>query len=277
MGRKRDKKKPSAPSADSPSTSTISELVMAACVRKWGKPYGQMYGGYFNEAGPWTIAALRSISMDNATERVGLEPCRRIQVAEVAQEVADAIEQAASTGSDAEMSHAAAAEENGSSHHGTIGRNSSRQHAMAGLAAAAHKGTVRQLGETAPPPQVRTAVQIDVQETVPGVEESAAPAELSTACVALAVVSRFTRLLNQQSYYPQALQRVTAGFEAQWQQSVKSALESLQSEFRVADLGQKYDGFCAMGKELFLRELRSKSVRILAHKKRQTSKKSKNK
>jgi len=229
---------------------------MAACVRKWDKPYGQMYGGYFNEAGPWTTTALRSITMDNATERVGLEPRRRIQVAEVAQEVADAIEQAASTGLDAEIS---------------------RQHAMAGLAAAAHKGTVRQLGETAPPPQVRTAVQIDVQETVPGVEESAAPAELSTACVALAVVSRFTRLLNQQSYCPQALQRVTAGFEAQWQQSVKSALESLQSEFRVADLGQKYDGFCAMGKELFLRELRSKSIRILAHKKRQTSKKSKNK
>jgi len=275
MGKKRGKSKPAPEFSENAPVgvgvkkpSDVNAFVMAACARKWTESYGSLYGRYFTDEGPWTVEALRSVTMDNATERCGLPPQYRIQAAQVAREVADAIEQASG-------SRGTAAEGNESGRNETQ-ENSSQQRAInAGLATRSeHRDTVRQTEETAAPLQVRTAAQ-DVQGTVPGVEATAAPAELSTACVAVSVVKRFVRLLGQHSYYPGALQKVVAGSEMQWEQSVRSAIVSLQSEFRDVDLSAKYDGFCIMGKELLLRELRGKATRILAHKKKQARKSTK--
>jgi hypothetical protein len=64
-----------------------------------------------------------------------------------------------------------------------------------------------------------------------------------------------------------------AGFEAEWHKSVGAALQDLEAEFKTGDLLGCYAEMSAMGNELFLRELQSKAVRILAHKKRKSKSK----
>ena len=58
------------------------------------------------------------------------------------------------------------------------------------------------------------------------------------------------------------------GFEAEWRKSIGAALQDLEKEFRTGDLLAAFAELTQMGQELFLRELQSKAVRILAHKKR---------
>jgi hypothetical protein len=68
---------------------------------------------------------------------------------------------------------------------------------------------------------------------------------------------------------------VIAGFEAEWHKSVGAALRDLEAEFQTGDLLGSFAEMDVMGQELFLRELQSKAVRILAHKKRKLKSKTK--
>lgn len=63
-------------------------------------------------------------------------------------------------------------------------------------------------------------------------------------------------------------EQLTQGFEVQWEQSVCAALVDLEQEFAITDMSVQYDSLCRFGRELMLRELQGKAVRILAHKKR---------
>jgi hypothetical protein len=105
-----------------------------------------------------------------------------------------------------------------------------------------------------------------------GGEGTASQAEQSAAFVAATVgahvVDRFDELLRDHAYYPQNLQRVVLGHDGLWKKAVAKAIQSLQSELHINDALQQYESFCKVGRELMLRELRSKAVRILAHKKR---------
>jgi hypothetical protein len=103
----------------------------------------------------------------------------------------------------------------------------------------------------------------DGEENATQAAQNAAFATLGTG-----VVDRFVELLRGHGYYPQALQRVEQGYDALWLQAVKKAVQSLQSELHIPNALRQYNDFCPVGKELLLRELRGKAVRILAHKKR---------
>jgi hypothetical protein len=60
------------------------------------------------------------------------------------------------------------------------------------------------------------------------------------------------------------------GFEAEWHMSVGAALQDLEAEFKTGDMLAAFAELTQMGQELFLREVQSKAVRILAHKKRKS-------
>lgn len=109
-------------------------------------------------------------------------------------------------------------------------------------------------------------------ESVSGERASAAVAEQCTALVTISVVEQFMGLLSSQNYYPQVLNRITSGHEQAWKQAVAKGLQHMQTELRIGDALQQYNSFCRVGRELFLRELRGKATRILAHKKRQVKK-----
>ena len=57
-------------------------------------------------------------------------------------------------------------------------------------------------------------------------------------------------------------------FEVQWERSVAAALSELQAEFEWQNALVCFREMCPVGQVCFLRELKSKAVRILAHKKR---------
>lgn len=64
------------------------------------------------------------------------------------------------------------------------------------------------------------------------------------------------------------LPQLIAGFEVQWELAVAAALADLQSEFELFDILGRFKSESKMSQVLFLRELKSKAVRILAHKKK---------
>ena len=71
MGKKRGKSKPAPESPENAPVGVgvkrppdVNALVMAACARKWTEPYGSLYGRYFADEGPWTVEALRSVTME---------------------------------------------------------------------------------------------------------------------------------------------------------------------------------------------------------------------
>ena len=80
-------------------------------------------------------------------------------------------------------------------------------------------------------------------------------------------------LLRDHQYYHGVLQRLILGYEDQWKQAVRKGLQHMQEELGICDAREQYGGMCRVIKELFLRELRGKATRILAHKKRQIKKK----
>jgi hypothetical protein len=78
------------------------------------------------------------------------------------------------------------------------------------------------------------------------------------------------RRLRQRMFRNTAIE----GYAEQWNLSVAQAVVDLQSELGMGDVRQAFDGLCRIGQELFLRELKNKAVRILAHKKRKLKTKS---
>jgi hypothetical protein len=92
-----------------------------------------------------------------------------------------------------------------------------------------------------------------------------------SAAVARSDVDYFVSLLmggTRRSRARVVQDKVIQGFEVQWRDAVKAALKDLEAEFNIADMHAQYDVLCVFGKELLLRELQGKAVRILAHKKR---------
>lgn len=293
MGRKHGQRRSAAKEVTaSPATETgIRNLMIAACAQIWDASYAEFYGQRIFEAGPWTAQTLREITADNAADKTGMENMRRYQVVQVAHRVADQIEIDESRAG-AVGSRGSAAAVNGSRSEGNpdvpgdtavpaaakmqhrngeqgrrAGNTSSQRGVSAGLASVV---TERQLGENAVPHQANTAAHSGVLENVSGEVETAAPAEQSSAHLAASVVTQFIGMLSRHSYHPLALQKVTTGYEQQWNKSVGVALLELQQEFKIEDVVAKYSGLCDMSKELFLRELRGKATRILAYKKRRS-------
>jgi hypothetical protein len=266
--------------------------MIAACAQIWDASYAEFYGQRIFEAGPWTAQTLREITADNAADKTGMENMRRYQVVQVAHRVADQIENVESRATVVVRPRGSAAAVDGSRSEGNpdvpgdtavpaaakmqhrngeqgrrAGNTSSQRCVSAGLASVV---TERQLGGNAVPHQANTVAHSGVLENVSGEVETAAPAEQSSAHLAASVVTQFIGMLSRHSYHPLALQKVTAGYEQQWNKSVGVALRELQQEFQIEDVVAKYSGLCDMSKELFLRELRGKATRILAYKKRRS-------
>lgn len=130
--------------------------------------------------------------------------------------------------------------------------------------------TARQSGDIVARRREKSTPRCVAEEIGSGGEANATQDEQSAAfgAVGVGVVDRFVQLLGDHSYYPQALQRVVQGHEMQWKQTVRKAVQSLQEDLRVGDALQQFNEFGRVGRELLLRELRGKAVRILAHKKR---------
>jgi hypothetical protein len=62
-------------------------------------------------------------------------------------------------------------------------------------------------------------------------------------------------------------QQVVCGFEVQWEMSVAAAVADMQAEFGWQDVMDNFREMCQVGQMCFLREMKSKAVRILGHKK----------
>ena len=97
------------------------------------------------------------------------------------------------------------------------------------------------------------------------------------ACTALGVklvTARFIQLLGRQEVRQNVSS--TSEYELLWEQAVSATVNDIQSEFGLQEVTGTFDQMDQMCKVLFLRELKSKAVRILAHKKRKVrSKKNK--
>ena len=68
-------------------------------------------------------------------------------------------------------------------------------------------------------------------------------------------------------------QQVVCGFEVQWEMSVAAAVSDMQAEFGWQDVMDSFREMCQVGQVCFLREMKSKAVRILGHKKRKLKEK----
>ena len=95
MGRRaRDKqgshvqKKPSGSNESATTDPAVAKLLMSACVAQWGEHHGSKCGAQFLRAEDWAFESLRTLSVENSTQRVGLDNMRRLQVTEIAHEVA---------------------------------------------------------------------------------------------------------------------------------------------------------------------------------------------
>jgi hypothetical protein len=93
------------------------------------------------------------------------------------------------------------------------------------------------------------------------------------ASEANSVTAHFLALLEGQGCMSASTQRVKCGFEVQWEMSVAAALSDMQSEFSLSCVSLKFREMCDMGQVLFLREVKTKAVRILAHKKKKLKEK----
>lgn len=85
------------------------------------------------------------------------------------------------------------------------------------------------------------------------------------------ITTHFVRLLADLRGVP----RLIAGFEVQWESAVGAALADLQSEFELHDILGRFRNESRMSQVLFVRELKAKAVRILAHKKMKAKKQNK--
>ena len=278
-------------SGSSESTTTdpaVAKLLMSACVAQWGEHHGSKWGAQFLRAEDWTFESLQTLSVENSTQRVGLNNMRRLQVTEIAHEVArqyvsgKAAVAPATVVSKYAHPHIGFEEMPSRSREMTApilvvqshgegikargaGGESTQGSSVAGVA---RTGSEHHAGGDVVPVGVKTAPHNCVEADVSQQVANAAPHGESSACVAICVVSQFMELLRAQGRNPISLQRVVEGHEQQWQKSVAAALKDLQCEFHIGDLLQKYHVLCPMSKELFLRELRGKATRILAYKKR---------
>lgn len=270
-----------------PTEPVIAKLLVAACAQTWEPVTAAMYSERILRAGPWSLDTLRTITQENATAKVGLPNMRRLQVTEIAHQVADALGRGAG---DAGSSNCGSSPEDNESHSAIklaqpeleglnvqpaqmrtqVSGGQQSPSRVQDFGATTHRETERQVVENAAPLQARAAAQETVQGSASGQVENAAPGEQSTAYVAIDVVHKFVGLLTSHNYRPLALQRVVQGSEQQWEKAVKAAVQDMQQEFKVEDMLQKWTELCDMGRELFLRELRGKATRILAHKKRHT-------
>jgi hypothetical protein len=226
--------------------------------------------------------------MDNATERVGLDNMRRLQVTEIAYRVAEELGSGAEIAQQQQQqlrapvineAHAAGAARSreriapaeverlhgeGTQLHNT-GQNSTQAHSMVGIARTV---TERLDGDNVAHAQAKATKHNGAGGNVSEQVDTAVPDRRSSACVASSVVQEFLELMRGHGRNPRQLQRVVEGCEEQWEKSVASALRDLKEEFQIENLHGKYETLCLMSKELFMRELRGKATRILAHKKR---------
>lgn len=264
------------------------QLLMKACIATWGEHSGSRWGEKFVSAEPCTAESLQTITMDNATERVGLDNMRRLQVTEIAYRVAEELGSGAEIAQQQQLllrapvineAHAAGAARSreriapaeverlhgeGTQLHNT-GQNSTQAHSMVGIARTV---TERLDGDNVAHAQAKATKHNGAGGNVSEQVDTAVPDRRSSACVASSVVQEFLELMRGHGRNPRQLQRVVEGCEEQWEKSVASALRDLKEEFQIENLHGKYETLCLMSKELFMRELRGKATRILAHKKR---------
>ena len=293
MGRRATKPKPSPTSVAKPcrefegADPAAHQLLMTACIATWGEHSGSRWGEKFVSAEPWTAESLRTITMDNATQRVGLDNMRRLQVTEIAYRVAEeldsgaeiaqqqerrapVVDEARAEGVAARSREIIAPAEverlhgEGTQSHST-GQNSTQAHSMVGIARTV---TERLDGDNVAHAQAKATQHDGAGGNASEQVDTAVPDRRSSACVASSVVQEFLELMQVHGRNPRQLQRVVEGCEEQWEKSVASALRDLKEEFQIENLHGKYETLCPMSKELFMRELRGKATRILAHKKR---------
>ena len=96
------------------------------------------------------------------------------------------------------------------------------------------------------------------------------------ASEAVPVTARVIQLLVEQGCMRGA-HNVVSGFELQWEMSVAAALTDMQEGFGWQNVLDNLKEMCQVGQVCFLRELKSKAVRTLAHKKRKLKEKLKKK
>lgn len=78
------------------------------------------------------------------------------------------------------------------------------------------------------------------------------------------IATHFLRLLDGLP----GTRRLVTGYELQWEAAVARSLDDLRSEFEIINVFDRFNKLCTMGQTLFLRELKAKATRVLAHKKK---------